>query len=278
VSSAALLGEASAPPGLAAAALRRLAGISAIAGNTVREAVRSRLLYTLLGFGILLICAGVLLSSLSYVETDRILQDVGFAAMRFFGVAIALFVGVGLIHKEVERRTIYTILSKPLSRAEFLLGKFWGLALTVWMQLGIMAAAFAAVSWASGAPLGRAHAAACLLLGVELVVVVAIATFFSAFTTPMLSSLFAGGLWLVGNLTRDLREIGSGSELPVVRHVTVWLHRLLPDLASFNLSLEAAHGLPITALDVWLPVLYGAAYVAVVLVLAVAIFERRDFR
>jgi ABC-type transport system involved in multi-copper enzyme maturation permease subunit len=278
VSAAAGFGEVAAPPGPAVALRRRLSGISAIAGNTVREAVRSRLLYTLLGFGLLMIFAGVLLSSLSYVETDRILQDVGFAAMRVFGVAIALFVGVGLIHKEVERRTVYTILSKPLSRAEFLLGKFWGLALTVWMQLGIMAAAFASVSWASGAPLGRAHAAACLLLGVELLVVVAIATFFSAFTTPMLSSLFAGGLWLVGNLTRDLREIGAGSELPIVRHVTAWLQRLLPDLASFTLTLEAAHGLPITALDVWLPALYGASYAVVVLVLAVAIFERRDFR
>ena len=265
-------------PAAARLLLGRLGGVAAIAGNTVREAIRNRLLYTLLGFGILLICAGVLLSSLSYVETDRILQDVGFGAMRLFGVAIALFVGVGLIHKEVERRTVYTILSKPLSRSEFLIGKFWGLALTVWMQLAIMALVFAAVSRASGAPLGTAHAAACLLLGVELLVVVAIAIFFSAFTTPMLSALFAGGFWLVGNLTRDLREIGSGSELAAVREVTTWLYRLLPDLASFDLTLEAAHGLPITAADVWLPFLYGVSYAAVVLVLAVAIFERRDFR
>ena len=250
----------------------------AIAGNTVREAVRSRLLYTLLFFAVVLICAGVLLSSLSYVENDRILQDVGLAAMRLFGVAIALFVGVGLIHREVERRTVYTILSKPLSRGEFLLGKFVGLALTVWMQLAIMALAFAAVSLASGAPLGRGHAAACLLLGVELALVVAIATLFSAFTTPMLSSLFAGGLWVVGNLTRDLREIGASSELPEVRLATHWLHRLLPDLASFDLRIEAAHGLPVAASDVGLALLYGAGYCTVVLVCAIAIFERRDFR
>jgi ABC-type transport system involved in multi-copper enzyme maturation permease subunit len=252
--------------------------IGAIAANTVREAVRSRLLYTLLGFAILLICAGVLLSTLSYVESDRILQDVGFGAMRLFGVAIALFVGVGLIHKEVERRTVYTLLARPLSRAEFLLGKFAGLALTVWMQLAIMALAFAAVSLGSGAPLGRGHAGACVLLGAELALVVAIATFFSAFTTPMLSSLFAGGLWLVGNLTRELREIGAGSEEPGIALATAWAHRLLPDLASFNLTIEAAHGLPVSASDVWLPLVYGAAYSTVVLILAAAIFERRDFR
>jgi hypothetical protein len=257
------------------ASCRRIAAISA---NTVREAVRSRLLYTLLFFAILLICAGVLISTLSYVESDRILQDVGLAAMRLFGVAIALFVGVGLIHKEVERRTVYTMLARPLSRTEFLLGKFAGLVLTVWMQLAIMALAFAAVSLGSGAPLGRGHAAACLLLGVELALVVAIATFFSSFTTPMLSSLFAAGLWLVGNLTRELREIGAASDEPGIAVATAWAHRLLPDLASFNLGIEAAHGLPVAASDVWLPLVYGAAYCTLVLTLAAAIFERRDFR
>jgi hypothetical protein len=146
------------------------------------------------------------------------------------------------------------------------------------MQLAIMALAFALVSRASGAPLDGGHAAACLLLAVELALVVAIATFFSAFTTPMLSSLFAGGLWLVGNLTRDLREIGEASQDPGVALVTAWVHRLLPDLASFNLSIEAVHGLPVGAWDLWFPLLYGVAYCAVVLVGAVVIFERRDFR
>jgi hypothetical protein len=94
----------------------------------------------------------------------------------------------------------------------------------------------------------------------------------------MLSSIFAGGLWLVGNLTRDLRELGAGSEQPGVELATAWAHRVLPDLASFDLRLEAVHGLPVTISDVALPLVYGAAYAAVVLVLAVTIFERRDFR
>ena len=89
-----------------------------IAMNTLREAVRNKLLYALLFFGVALIFAGVVLSSLSYVESERILQDFGFAAIRLFSVAIAIFVGVTLIHKEVERRTVYAILSKPLSRAD----------------------------------------------------------------------------------------------------------------------------------------------------------------
>lgn len=255
-----------------------VARIWTIAMNTVREAIRNKLLYTLLFFAVLLICAGVLLSTLSYVESERILQDVGLAAIRLFGVAIAIFVGVGLIYKEVDRRTVYTILSKPLSRSEFLLGKYVGLVVTIWMQMGIMVAAFALVSLLTDAPLEVGHAAAFALTAVELALMVAIATFFSAFTTPMLASLFSTGIWVVGNLTRDLRDIGARSDVESVRSATVWLHRLLPDLESFNLTIEAVHGLPITASDVWLPLCYGAGYVGIVLVCAVGIFERRDFR
>jgi ABC-type transport system involved in multi-copper enzyme maturation permease subunit len=252
--------------------------IATLATNTLREAVRSKVLYTLLFFAIVLIGTGVLVSSLSYVEHERILQDVGLAAIRVFGVATAIFVGVGLIHREVDRRTIYTILSKPVTRSEFLLGKFAGLVLTLWLQLAIMALAFAGVSLFAGAPLHGGHAAALLLAAVELTVMVAVATLFSAFTTPMLASLFTGGIFLIGHLTRDLRALGAKSESAVVQWVTAALHRALPDLESMNLTLQAVHGLPIAASDVILPAAYGAAYCVLLLALASLIFERRDFR
>lgn len=255
-----------------------LSRIWTIAVNTVREAVRNKLLYALLFFAVLLIVSGILLSSLSYVERERILQDVGMAAIRVLGVAIAIFIGVGLIHREVDRRTVFTILSKPLSRAEFLLGKFAGLVLTIWMQMAVMVVVFVLVSWTAGAAVTATHAAAFLLVGVELALMVAIATFFSAFTTPMLASFFSAGLWIVGNLTRNLRDIGAHSDVESVRTVTLWLHRLLPDLQAFNLSVEAVHGLAIASSDVWLPVVYGVGYVSLLLLAAVALFERRDFR
>ncbi|MEE8580367.1 MAG: ABC transporter permease [Myxococcota bacterium] len=249
-----------------------------IATNTVREAIRSKLLYTLLFFAILLIATGVILSTLSYVERERILQDVGLAAIRLFGAGIAIFVGVGLIHNEVERRTIQTILSKPLSRAEFLLGKFVGLVLTVWLQLLIMGAAFVAVSMISGAPVDAGHAAAILLIGVELMLIVAVATLFSSFTTPLLASLFSVGLYAVGHLTRDLRQLGEQADLENVGRAAWLLHRLLPDLESFNLTIQATHGLPIPASEIWLPVLYGLGYSGILLGIATFLFERRDFR
>ena len=225
-----------------------------------------------------MIGTGVLLSTLSYVERERIVQDVGLSAVRLFGVGIAVFVGVGLIHGEVERRTIFTILSKPISRAEFLVGKYVGLVLTTWLQLAIMAVAFAVVSLSVGAPVDVAHLAAFGLVGMELLVMVAVATFFSAFTTPMLASLFSVGIWVIGHLTRDLREIAKQSDMPSVEQAAAWVHRVMPDLESFNLTIQAVHGLPIPAEDIWLPVLYGFGYALALVFGATFLFQRRDFR
>jgi ABC-type transport system involved in multi-copper enzyme maturation permease subunit len=252
--------------------------IGTLATNTVREAIRNKLLYTLIFFAIALIGTGVFVSALSYVEGARIMQDVGLASIRLFGTGIAIFLGVGLIHGEVERRTIYTILSKPVSRTEFLLGKFAGLVLTVWLQLAIMSLAFVGVSLASGAPIDGGHAAALSLMGVEMMLVVGIATLFSSFSTPMLSSLFTIGLYVLGHLTRDLRELGQLAGVESIQNAANILYHALPDLEIFNLTLQAAHGLPILASEIWLPVLYALLYVTGLLMAASFIFERRDFR
>ena len=221
---------------------------------------------------------GVALATISYVERERMMQDFAFASIRLFSVAIAIFVGVGLIHKDIDRRTVYTILSKPLSRAEFLIGKFTGLVLIIWLQVAIMALFFAGVSLLMGAPLGFTHLAALALTAVELAIVVAFATLFSSFTTPLLASFFSCGIWIAGQLSRDLRDHGANSSSARVREATAWMHRILPDLESFNLSIQAAHQLPLAASDIWLPALYGAGYVVVILAFATLIFEQRDFR
>ena len=247
-----------------------------IAMNTLREAIRHRLLYTLLFFAVTMIGFSVLIASLSYVEGERIIQDIGLASIRLFSVGIAIFVGIGLIHGEVDRRTIYTILSKPVTRSEFLLGKFIGLLLTVWLQLCLMALAFAAVSLLAGAPLDLGYAAALFLVGIELMVVVAVATLFSSFSTPMLSAFFTLGIYALGHLSRNLYFLGQESEVDNVRRAATLIYRLLPDLETFNLSIQAVHALPIPAAEVGWALLYGLAYTTALLALAAYIFNRRD--
>jgi len=258
--------------------MNSLMRIQALAVNTFREAIRNKLLYTLLGFGILMIGSGVLLATLSYVEVDEILQDIGMGAIRFFSAGIAIFIGIGLIHDEVDRRTIFTILSKPVSRTEFLVGKWAGLTFTVWLQLGLMALAFGIVSWMAGAPLGADHAVAIALIGLELMLLVAIATLFSAFTTPMLAALFCVGLWMIGHFSRDLRALGEQSDLESVSTMADFIFRVMPDFEVFNKTLEAVHGLPILASEIWMAIVYALGYTICTLLLGSMIFSRRDFK
>ncbi len=145
-------------------------------------------------------------------------------------------------------------------------------------MLVIMCAAFAVESLLYGEPLDAGHAAALGLTAMELVVMVAVATLFSAFTTPMLASLFTVGVYLLGHLTRDLYQLGSQATSDSVDLVATFLYRVLPDLESFNLTIQAVHGLEITAAEIWWPVLYGFGYATVILIAATMLFERRDFR
>ncbi len=258
--------------------MKSLVRIQALATNTFREAIRNKLLYTLLGFGILMIGSGVLLATLSYVEVNEILQNMGMGAIRFFSAGIAIFVGIGLIHNEVDRRTIFTILSKPVSRSEFLIGKWAGLTFTVWLQLALMSLAFGVVSWTAGAPLGWDHGVAIALIGLELMLLVAIATLFSAFTTPMLAALFTVGIWMIGHLSRDVRALGAQSELESVSKMADIVFVAMPDFEVFNKTLEAVHGLPIPASEIQMAIVYAFGYTVCTLILGSMIFSRRDFK
>ncbi len=258
--------------------MKSLVRITALASNTFREAIRNKLLFTLLGFSFLMIASGVLLATLSYVEVDEILQDMGMGAIRFFSAGIAIFVGIGLIHNEVDRRTIFTILSKPVSRSEFLIGKWAGLTVTMWLQLALMGLAFGIVSAIAGAPLTTAHAIAIALIGLELMVLVALATFFSAFTTPMLAACFTIGLWLIGHLSRDIQALGQQSDLEAVTTVANFVFVVMPDLEIFNRTLEAVHGLPVSASELGLAFVYALGYTTCTLLLGAVVFRRRDFK
>lgn len=258
--------------------MRWLSATLAIAANTWRDAIRSKVLYVLLFFAMLLIATSATLATLSYVERERILQDVSLAAIRFFGTAIAIFVGVGLVHREVDRRTIYTILSKPVDRSAFIAGKYFGLVATLYALLGVMSLCFVGASLAAGAPIDAGHLTALGLIAVELAVVVAFATLFSSFSTPFLAGCYSLGIYLIGHLTRDLYAIGQRAESESARTFTLWIKRLIPDLEAFNRTIEAVHGLPIPGSEVAWSVAMGVSWVFGFLLVAVMAFERRDFR
>jgi len=250
--------------------------VLAIAANTFREAVRDRVLYLILAFAVVLILASILLSLITVGSEEKIIQDFGLSMISLFGTAAALFIGIGLVFKEIDKRTVYTLLSKPIRRSQFLLGKYLGLALTLVVNLLVMSGAFFLLLVARGIPLGQMWIG-IVLTYVELLLVTAFAVFFSSFSTPILSALFAGTLFVVGHLSWSFRLFEGLVTNPLARTVLRALYVVLPNLERFNVRGELVHGVAISGVQVGLATVYGLAYTAVVLIGAMAIFERRDF-
>ena len=264
---------------------------AAIAINVFRESVRDKVLYNLVLFAILMMGASYLLGQLTAGQDVKIIKDLGLSAMSMFGVFIAVFIGIGLVSKEVERRSIYSLLSKPIRRSQLVIGKYCGLTLTLAVNVAVMAAALYAVlaylSWgvspgqAAGwdAPaLDPALMKAIGLILVELMLVTAIAMFFSTFSTPMLSAALTFAMYVVGHFSADLRNFQDVVDSPGAARLVRGLYWILPNLAQFDVKDRVVHGLAVPPGYLALSTAYAALYIAMLLVVSVAIFSRRDFK
>jgi ABC-type transport system involved in multi-copper enzyme maturation permease subunit len=255
--------------------------VLAIALNTFREAVRDRVLYNLVAFVLLLIAAALVFSQASLGQEAKIITDVGLSAVRLFGLSIAVFIGVGLVYKEIERRTVAVLLAKPLHRYQFILGKYGGLALTLLLNTAVMTGALTlALLYAQGgADILQWHIwPAAYLLWLELLVMTALALLFSSFSTPALSALFTVLLFIIGNLVTDWRLFAESSASLLTRLISRLLYYALPHLPNFNYIAPTAHGQVIPWRLVLGATAYAALYCAAVLALTVLIFQRRNFK
>jgi len=265
--------------------------IQHIALAVFRESVRDRVLYNLVGFALLVIGTSYLIGQISAGEDVKIIKDLGLAAMSIFGVFIAIFIGIGLVSKEVERRSIYALLAKPMSRTEFVLGKFLGLLSTLSVNVVVMTVALVVVLGVYGATqpaevkaaweapaVDPALGVAAFLILAELAVVTAIALCFSTFTSPVLASAFSVGLVIAGHFSADLKTFEQVVDNPVAAGLARGFYYVLPNLAPFDVKAQVVHALPITPLYVALTTGYGVHYVGALLTLAVLFFSRRDFK
>jgi len=268
-----------------------MSATAAIALNVFRESVRDRVLYNLVLFAILLIGASYLNGQITAGQDVKIIKDLGLSATSIFGLFIAVFIGIGLVSKEVDRRSVYSLLAKPIHRYQMIAGKYVGLTLTLIVNLSIMAAALYAVlaymSWgvppdvqkAWDAPaLDPAMAKALALTLVELMIVTAIALFFSTFSTPMLSAAFTVGLFVVGHFSSDLRNFEQVVDSPASAALARALYWVLPNLAQFDVRSQVVHAQPVLLGYMLWTMTYAALYIAALLVAAMIIFSRRDFK
>jgi len=251
--------------------------IIVIAINTFRENLRDKILYNLLIFAALLMGASTLLGSLTIAEQEKIIADMGLAIINLIGVIIAIFVGIGLVSKEIERRTIYTILAKPISRSQFILGKYMGLVITLGVNLVVMFAVFVFTLWMTQVTITMVLAQAVVLMMVEFLVVTATALFFSTFSTPTLSAAMTLGLFLIGHLTSDLKALAEKSSSEVTKTIMTALYYLCPNLEVLNIKGQAVSGLSLAWSYQLSATLYGLFYASLLLAGAVAIFQKRDF-
>jgi len=255
--------------------------IAAIARNAFREAVRDRVLYNLVLFVLLLTGASVFIGELSGGQERKVIVDLGLSAMLLFGVFIAIFVGVGLVYKEIERRTIYAVFSKPVGRGEFLVGKYLGLCLTLLVNVLVMgvgvslALLYVSRGWD---PLIPTIWPAVLLIYMELMLLTATALLFSSFSSPALSALLTFMVFIIGHFSADLKNLADSLGSSGARWLFTGLYYLLPNLANYSFITPAAHGRPPALEFIFGTALYAFVYIAVILAAATLVFGRRNFK
>jgi len=254
--------------------------LSAITWNTFREAVRDRILYNLVLFVLLLVASAPLFSQISIGLEKLMLVNVGLSSISLFGVIIAIFVGIGLVSKEIEKKTLYTILSRPVRRWEFIAGKYLGLLLTlvvntVLMTVGFYVALLIFINRLKSADTMLLVAVYFIVL--QFMMMVAITLLFSTFSTPIFSAIFAFALYVIGTFGEDLKNFAAMSQ-----GATKWLAMgtsyVMPNFASLNVISQAAHEQSVSSGLVLSNTVYALLYSLAVTVAAVMIFERRNLK
>jgi len=248
----------------------------AVAQNTFREAVRDKVLYVLLFFAAVVIFGSKALGWISIGQDIKIMKDVCLAAVLLFGVLIAIFVGTSLVYKEIDKRTLYTILSKPIPRYQFILGKYLGLT----ALLGLVTVSMAVVSLAyvllMGGAIDLVFLLAILLIYCELLLITAFAVLLSTVTSPILGALVVFSIFVLGHATGVLVDLPQQFEGTTTESVLKMAYYLVPNLNNFNIRAEAANGVAVSAVYLLWAMVYGAAYTFVLLVLASLVFEGKD--
>jgi ABC-type transport system involved in multi-copper enzyme maturation permease subunit len=266
--------------------------VALVAVHVFRDSVRDKVLYAIVAFAVLLMGVSYLIGQLTAGQDIKIIKDLGLAAMSLFGLFIAIFIGIGLVAKEIERRSIYSVLAKPVRRREFIVGKYLGLVGTLFVNLAVMSIAYYLVLIYQAQTIGSAALKAAdapaadprLLLaigmiGLELALVTAVALFCSTFSTSALTSAgLTAGLYVAGQFGADLKNLEQVVDSRLAGSIGWGLYYALPNFAAFDIKAQVVHGLPIPWSYLAVTAAYGVAYVTLLVIASVMVFSRRDLK
>lgn len=251
--------------------------IKAIALNTFKEAMRDRILYLLLFIALISLVFSRLLALITVGDRLKIITDVGLASLSFFGALMAILMGTGLVYKEIDKKTIYTLLSKPIHRYQFLLGKFFGLILTLFVMLFLMSVIFIFILLLHSGKIQWGMLLAFAFIFLEMCLITSVALLFSCFSTPILSSIFSLSFYLIGHVSWGMETLINKMPAGIGKTMVKGLYLFIPDLENFNFKTEIVHGLPIPPSIFLYATGYGIMYTVLVLLVAILVFRRRDF-
>jgi ABC-type transport system involved in multi-copper enzyme maturation permease subunit len=251
--------------------------IRTIALNTFREAIRDRILYLLFFFAAAALILSRLLALLTVGDRVKIIKDAGLSSISIFGMLMAILIGTGLVYKEIDKKTIFTLLSKPIQRWQFLMGKFFGLVLTLFIMTALMSLIFLVIVFLHTFRVESRLLLAVLFIFIELVLITAVAILFSCFSTPILSSIFSLSFYVIGHFSWSLDSLIQRARSNTSRVLLQIIYALLPDLENFNFKTEVVYGLTIQPKFYFFSAVYGLVYTLFILTLAVLIFKKRDF-
>jgi ABC-type transport system involved in multi-copper enzyme maturation permease subunit len=250
-----------------------------IAKNTFREAIRDRILYNLVIFVLLIVASAILLGELTDGQEARTVVNIGLNAMLLFGSFISIFVGVGLVWKEIEKRTVYALFAKPIRRGEFIIGKFIGLSATLLANVALMGIGISlALLFVGGTGLAVSIWGGIYLIFLELAILTAVAILFSSFSTPALSALLTFLIFIIGHLSSSLRDFASTLNSKLAGYIFEAIFYVLPNLSLFAFRTESANGMVPNLPMILGGTLYALVYVTILLIVAVLIFSRRNFK
>jgi ABC-type transport system involved in multi-copper enzyme maturation permease subunit len=256
-----------------------LSRLFSIASNTFREAVRDRVLYNLVLFVLLITASAIFLGELTAGQEARTIVNLGLGACLFFGAFISIFVGVSLVSKEIEKRTVYAIFSKPISRAEFIVGKYMGLCLTLLVNVLVMGVGVSlALLYVGGGNLAFTIWGAIFLIYLELMILTAVAVLFSSFSSPALSALLSFFVFIIGHFSASLNELAKNLGSTFARIFFGAIYYVLPNLSHFSFNTNAANREVPPGAMLGGAILYAVVYVVILLVITVMIFSRRNFK
>jgi ABC-type transport system involved in multi-copper enzyme maturation permease subunit len=252
--------------------------VATIAINTYRETVRDKVLYNLVLFALILIGSSYLLSHISIYQEVKIIKDLGIAAIAVFGTVISIFIGIGLVSKEIDKRTLHGLLPKPITRGQFILGKYFGLCITLAVNIAIMSVGLYAVLFYMTRSFEPELLKAIYLIYFQLAIVTGVALLFSTFSTSVLSGVLTGFVYVAGHFSTDLKNFDQIVESGILPQFTTVLYYLLPNLRNFDVKARVVAGDPVPWSLLGHASLYGITYIAILLLIAGLVFRSRNIK